>query len=364
MNATPLIFVPLLAMTAIVAIGTWGYVAHTFVHIVEETANGNDEYRRSDEPFTDWLWQTVFVASFVLIWGAPGFLLGEWTSHQVPTTWRPLAMACTFAAILWLMFPISFLSSMSSAAKWMPLTGGVIVNLLRRLVDTFAYFALTGVLVGLCAPLLTLMVTGHIVVLFVGGLVLGLAVVLYARLTGRMAFVVRLSDAPVQKKKRPKPKRPRGTKVSDPWEVPEEVAREEREQGHGFIQPRDLPTITGTFNEEHSGYDVSFQQSDQHRDAAAETTPPVRSTPPASDERPSSRERKSPSTTSVVPDALELKRLTRGEEKRLRHPWVEGIWSFPLQPLAMTQWCIMSMEFIFLGLLARGLIATWPTSGE
>jgi len=58
---------------------------------------------------------------------------------------------------------------------------------------------------------------------------------------------------------------------------------------------------------------------------------------------------------------LELKRLTREEEKRHAHPWLEGIWLFPLQPLAATQWCILSMEFILIGLLARGLIASWPS---
>jgi len=259
---TALIFVPLLALTAMVVGAVWCYVAHTFVHIVEETSAGNDEVRRSEEPLTDWLWQSGYIASFVFLWGAPAYLLGRLTSQRAHGDWKPVVFALTIASVLWIFFPISFLSSMSIEAGWTPFAPGLILRLLRRVIDTAIYFALTGLIIGACGLLAPFFVAeSRFWLLFPAGIVFGLAVVLYSRLTGRMAHVARLASAERKKKRKPKLKRPRGTKVVDPWEVPDEVLREEEEQGTGFIQPSDMPTITGVLDEEISGYDVSFKNA-------------------------------------------------------------------------------------------------------
>ncbi len=340
----------------------WCYVSHVFVHIVEETSGGNDEVRRSDEPLTDWLWQGVYVASFVLLWGALGFLAGEIVSHKVRHEWRHFALAGTVGAVLWLMFPVSFLSSASSEIRWTPFSPGLIVRMLRRMVDTTVYFALTAVLVAVCAPLCVLIASdGRVVTMFVGPIVLGLGVIMYARLTGRIAYIARLADAPKTKKKRAKPKRVRGTKTTDPWEV-----RDEDEPG-GFTQPSAMPTITGALEEEISGYDVNLGHSSDAEASPPKSESETRTMAADADERvmrSPARERRMRAGSEVIPDRLELKRLTREEEKRHRHPWIEGIWLFPFQPLAATQWLILSVEFMFVGLLARGLIVLWPSGGE
>jgi hypothetical protein len=308
--------------------------------------------------------QAAYVACYVLIWAVPGFLLAEVVTHKVRHEWRPTAVALSVAATLWLMFPVSFLSSMSSGSVWTPLAPSLIARMLRRFVDSFIFFLLTAILVGVCAPLLPLLVAdGRVITLLGGGIVLGLALVLYARLSGRMAFIVRLSDAPVKRKKRPKMKRVRGAQVTDPWEVPEDVRLEEEARGGGFTQPSDMPTMTGALDEELSGYDVNFHKSTENERQGAKTEPDGRDPLPQADQRTArqtTREQKNRVAHGIKPDELEMRRLMREEEKRHAHPWLEGIWLFPFQPQAAIQWCILSIEFIVIGLLARGLIATWP----
>ena len=366
---TAFIFVPLLAMTVLISGAVWCYVAHTFVHIVEETAAGNEDFRGSDEPLMDWLWQSVFVASFVIIWGAPAFLLGQLASHKVAHGWKPYVLSLTIGAVLWFGFPLSFLSSMSSESQWALFSPGLFARLARRAGDAFIYFLLTAIVIAICVPLAPLMVAeGKIYALIPAGIALGLAVVLYSRLTGRMAHVARLAEGGSKKKAKPKPKarvkRPRGMEVIDPWEVPEEVRLEEEAQAGGFVQPSDMPAFKGVMDEDISGYDVSFTDA-----AKTESTTTDVDDPPDSrledgytTARPN-RERTFDAASAITPDPLELSRLTRRKEKQLRHPWLSGVWLFPFQNHAATLWGVLSIEFILIGLLVHGLMATWPWSG-
>src|SRR5260221_4888670 len=74
---------------------------------------------------------------------------------------------------------------------------------------------------------------------------------------GRLACLARLTYIrPRRKKKKEKPAG--GAAVSDPWNVPDEVRREEQARGTGFRQPSDLPPVDSPYEGQMIGYDVSF----------------------------------------------------------------------------------------------------------
>src|SRR5947209_19316810 len=64
-------FVLTLVATMIVGTYVLAYAAHCFFTVVEQTAAGNDEVVWPNIPYTDWLWEAVYILWLSALWLAP-----------------------------------------------------------------------------------------------------------------------------------------------------------------------------------------------------------------------------------------------------------------------------------------------------
>ena len=104
-----ILFVVSLAAAMIVGTYVFAYAAHSFFTIVEQTAAGNDEVVWPGGPHTDWLWQVVYILWLTALWIGPiALALGSAKAGDA-------TILVTCAALVWLFFPITLLSSMSAS---------------------------------------------------------------------------------------------------------------------------------------------------------------------------------------------------------------------------------------------------------
>lgn len=361
---TAFIFVPLLAATAIVGGAVWFYASHVFVVITEETAAGNEVVNWDEEPMYDWLWQGLYIGWLVGVWLVPSLLLARLIALNVGPEWRVFLFVIIAFGVFWGSFPLSLLSSMAAESRFSLLHLGLFERLAKRTSDVLLFFLLSGLIVGACVPLVIWLVDGEgLISVVITGVLLALALILYARLMGRLACLARLTHIrPRKKKKGKKARPPRGTAIKDPWEVPEEVEREQSARGVGFTQPRELPPLESPYDGELTGYDVSFQDLPREPEPVSIPLPdePLPVHEPEVDAGPARSQLARQDVTAIQPDRLEMERLSRRKEKLPKRPWTEGVWLFPLQPRTATVWGLVSVAFVLLGGMVRALIELWP----
>src|SRR5262245_7592931 len=180
---TALIFVPLLAATCLYLAFYWWYASHVFVVVVEETAAGNDSAKWSDEPVHDWLWQGLYLGYMVAVWVVPASLLARLVVPHVAESWRPYLFALMVFLVYWIGFPISLLSSMSAESRWAILHPGLFQRLGKQFGHVLIFYGLSALVIAMCIPLGPWMFAGDTqAAIVVGGVVLSLAFLLYARL--------------------------------------------------------------------------------------------------------------------------------------------------------------------------------------
>lgn len=359
---TGIVFVPLLAFTIIFSFALWCYASFIFVSVTEETAAGNDLVVWDDGGFLDCFQQGVYLAWVVGVWMVPASLVASIATARLEDG-KPYAFALIAFLVFWLTFPLSLLSSMAAESRMALLHAGLFQRLGRRTPDVFIFYLLSGLIVAACVPLAPWLITGPSpFVYFIAGPLLALAVLLYARLMGRLACLARLTSIRRKKKKRKaKQKSKTGAEVSDPWEVPEEVQREEAARGTGFVQPSDLPPVDSPYEGEIVGYDVNFA------DVPKEPEPqPVMQGAPKEEWAGTEVERAAAQAerqdvSAIEPDELEMERARRRKEKAPEHPWADSrIWLFPLQPKTVVHGVILAGGIGFFGALFQTLIALWP----
>lgn len=355
------IFVPLLAATIIFSFFYWCYVSHTLIVVVEDTAAGNDEIGHSDEPYHDWFWQAAYIAWIVGVWLVPAIFIGRWATRSVNDQWRPLAFTLIAFAVFWVTFPISLLSSMSAESRWAIFHGGLFVRVLKSIPHLLAFYVLSALLVAVCIPLVPWMLNSdNWFSLIVAPLLIGYAFVLYARLMGRLACIVRLTG--IRRRKRPKKASAQGAVVTGSWDIPEQTNEEQEAVRQGFVQPEDLPALRTPHEGDVVGYNVQF----------GDIPKPARSMPmseletplgvEATDKAPIQIEREEARrrVVEIKPDQVEMERAKTRRPKMPKHPWTRGIWLFPLSSTSAVHWSIASAGLLFLGLLIRVLRMTYP----
>src|SRR5262249_29997468 len=257
---TAIVFVPLLALTTIFAFGLWCYASHLFVNVTEETAAGNDIIVWDDGGFLDCFRGGILLRWLVAVWLVPASFVAGWATANLDVGGRPYAFTLIAFLVFWLAFPLSLLSSMAAQSRFAIFHPELFQRLARRGFDVIIFYLLSGLIVAACVPLVPWLVTGngYWPFLFAAPL-LALAVLLYARLIGRLACLARLTRIRRRKKKKKAKEKPTGgVAVNDPWEVPDEVRREEAARGTGFVQPSELPPVDSPYEGEITGYDVNF----------------------------------------------------------------------------------------------------------
>lgn len=196
------------------------------------------------EPFVDNFTKVFYLGWLVGLWLGPAYFLGRAVAPDDGAT--RLAVSLAF---LWVMYPISQLSSLSASTYWMPLHPDVFARLAQKPHVFLGFLGLSGLVLAVSGVALrwSFGTKGQSELLLLGAPLLVASGLVYARLVGRLAFALTYTKSLFGKPKKKKPK-PRET-FADPRPP---------ETGEGFEQPRELPPIQ-TVDGELSGYGVSFE---------------------------------------------------------------------------------------------------------
>ncbi len=167
-------------------------------------------------------------------------------STGTDAVWLKLAVPIAF---VWLLYPVSQLSSLSASTIWLPLVPDVFARLAQKPMVTLGFYALSIPVLALfgLAFKWAFLTKGEWELLFIGAPLMVLAGFLYARLIGRLAFALRFTKSLFREKKKKKPK-----------PDAEQESRTDDEPEPTNTQTRDLPPIN-TVDGELTGYDVKFE---------------------------------------------------------------------------------------------------------
>jgi hypothetical protein len=224
-----IIFFSLFVALVLVGLLVGSYAAYSFLLTLTNTAAGNDEVLWPGDPITDWLFKICYLGWLLALWAVPASLV--LAVMQLPP---PLTALC-LAALLWLIFPASLLSSLSAHSQFVVLRPTIIHLLFRHFGATVRFYASSGLVVLVCAAL------GYAAVFGFGGahaydqpvLLVPLAAgagavgwLLYARLLGRMALLISRPDSGKRTARERKPSSyVPPVETFDPWSLPDEKAR-------------------------------------------------------------------------------------------------------------------------------------------
>jgi hypothetical protein len=215
----------IVAVSATAGLGVVGfllvvYAAHCFLTVVIDSGCGIDEVRWPGEGVFDWMLKPVYCGWLLFCWAVVfGVIL-------LPMLLRdPLIFGVALAVVLYVVFPITLLSSLS-AKSWVALVHPPLLRRLARWPTSYVTVLLLGLpLFGGVAILVGLTAAHSLWWVFLAALLLPALGLWYARLLGRYAWLV--THTPLKKKKRrtdaapaagAKPDRI-GVKVEDPWAV-------------------------------------------------------------------------------------------------------------------------------------------------
>jgi hypothetical protein len=357
------------------------YAARCVLVVVQETGQGQDDIVWPNEPYVDWLGHAVQFVELLGIWLAPAAL----TARLLRNVWLPDESALRVLLLagpgLWLFFPIGLLSSLSAQSPWVPFRWTIVKCFLRVAPAVLVFYVQTAFL--LCAavvPWYYALFGDRGVLLPVAAVVSAVILFIYARLLGRLAWLIqRLPDlqrTPAKKKaeKRPQPQRKKKRKpsseVQDPWSIPEEEERERR-MSKRFpwakkppAQPK--PGHQPPSAEEIEGYGFAREQP------TAPEPPPEK--PPLSrfamspeeyepyDVRgtaepavPQSRESQSDLFAEQVRQRIAER--TRTQPALPAHPFFSGVYTFPLYSACLLNCLTLALAFLAQGGLVYMLIA-------
>ncbi|MFO0823783.1 MAG: hypothetical protein U0792_11810 [Gemmataceae bacterium] len=247
MDLRPLIFVPALLGCVVFGFIFLAYLCHAYLTVLEGTAAGAKQMSWEGFNIIDNFGRFFYMAWLVGLWLGPAYFIGRAATAGTDSAWLKLL---TPLFVLWICFPVSQMSSLSASTMWLPLTPDVFARLVQKPAVVLQFFGLTAVVMlvfGLGFQW-TFLTEDDWPLLFVGSPVVVLSVLLYARLLGRLAFMLRFTQDLLSKKRKKKKS-----------EVSEADATEEESQPKPKrAQPRELPPLE-TPEGELAGYDVRFE---------------------------------------------------------------------------------------------------------
>jgi hypothetical protein len=346
-------FVVTLAATMIAGTIILSYTVHCFFTVVQQTAAGNDEVVWPNDPYVDWLWEVVYIAWLSAIWLAP---------FAFTFTGRAgTAGLVASAALVWLFFPISLLSSMSASTKWALVSPALLRRLLgQRFGSLILFYVNSAPVLAAAAALLYIAFFrngGGLVLVILTAVGLAAALVIYARQIGRLAHLISQTKAPTN---RPVGRRPRQMTQAraasyDPWHRDENRPR----------QPSELPPVMTPLEGPITGYDIRFDDGPERESPP----PPPRKRPPDLDDvpyelqgSPAEAPPRGPMPKNwMEPPEYEMS-LARGSSPPPppSHPWATGVYNFLFYPKTFPNFGALAAGFAFLGFLISVLIELNP----
>jgi hypothetical protein len=348
-----LFFMYLLAAT-ILGVFVAGYAAHSFLTVVEDTAAGNDEVRWPHDPLVDWAWKLFYLGWLMLVWLVPAMIVARWwaTGSSAETAFAKSAGMVAF--LFWLFFPITLLSSLSASSRWFIFSPAILPRFAQRPGAVAMFYLVTAPLMLVGAVALRALLIADIYQLPFGAVGLTCVVLLYGRLFGRLALMLRhtrdLRTRPV-----PRPARRAMT-------MAEAAARVARPR-EGVISAADLPPVNAPDEEARIGYDLRID------DVPPQTLvpEPPRPKPIDRDDVPYELLDREPAAVhrGPLPERLlnppehEMALARRGRlPEPPPRPWIDGIWAFPFYDETRRALVWLSLGFAVLGFLFRQMMAT------
>jgi hypothetical protein len=329
--ANALMFISLMLMNLMVGFLVIAYVAHCFLLVIEDTAAGNDEVIWPDEPLYDWIMKGFYLVSVVAIWLAPLGVLARILKVNGASPTQFLSWFGLAIALLWLMFPISILSAMSSQSRWILLRWHVVWNL-SRIPSAIAVLYLVSGLMLLIVLSLAYFASANFQywVLLILGPLQAFCLLVYGRLIGRVGWLLQ--------ELRPKKKKKISVKTSvekelevestDPWKGPPRPKKRKR-----MAAPEPTPDKPSKLPVD--GYAVSAEELPKQPmeipldgyAAIGYETVPVRHDP---EEEKLLEKNRAEGRELPTPSALQMKLAERSKPQPPPPlPLVSGIYSFP-----------------------------------
>jgi hypothetical protein len=256
MNLGAVIFVPALAGCIIFGFVFSLFAASHYMTVLQSTGAGAKKVTWASEPILDQFWKVWYMAWLIGLWLGPAYFLGRAFAGATGADWMKLVIPL---AVFWVCFPVSQLSSLSSTSIWVPLHPRVFDRLVQKPGVVLGFMALSaGALAIWGAGFRLAFFTPGLEWLVVGSLLFVLGGLLYARLLGRLAYVLAYTKSFLARKR--KKKKPVESEDGQPRE--EAAAPDEPEPEPRFEQPSELPPIHTPDEGPLTGYDVKFADAD------------------------------------------------------------------------------------------------------
>jgi len=339
-----MIFVCLLAAEAVVGACVLGYAAHCFLVVLDGTAAGNDEVGWPDEPMFDWIGQAAHLLWLVAFWLVP-LGLAQRSLKAVFLPDAPLLLRFLLLAVplLWLLFPISLLSSLGAGARWVFFNPKLLPRLGRSFGSLLLLYLLSGLLLGGCAAVWYFALSGAGVLVLLAAPAGAAALLIYARLLGWYAW--RLGQVRPAKRKRSPPPLDRQTRKQietvDPWAAPETARPGAKKKD--ARQPAKPPPV--------EGYGLATEAAPPLPDALTGEPLPARKRkgkgPPRTD-----NPARSPRAETPQPEPL---------PQASRPPALGNSFTFPWSASGLKSWIWLTGGALILGGMMALQAQMWPT---
>lgn len=382
MDLRAVIFVPALAGCVIFGFVFALFASHYYLMLLQGTGAGAKRVTWESEPILDSFWKVFYLAWLIGLWLGPAWLLGRAFTAGSSAVWPKYAVPL---AVFWLCYPVSQLSSLSGPSIWLPLHPDVFGRLVRRPGVVLGFLGLSGLaLAGIGLGFYWTFRADGLHWLAIGSVVFVAFGLLYARLLGRLAFVLVFTRSILSRRKKKRPAADEvgsvGTKAGEP-DTPAE-AEPRGEEVTNFTQPSDLPPILTPDEGPLSGYDVKFDNAprkrrkrvvaevvndgaDVHPTADAERSEPAPrarprhadddedDTPYGVNEAEVPPEERAPESL-VKPPAEEMRLLNRDDApKPPKRVWTADVFAFLGQPETVTVVLLLSVLCAVAGGMVR-----------
>jgi hypothetical protein len=219
-TAQAIIFMSTLTGIAIAGPLFLAYASHALLVVVTESTVGDPEVRWPEETVADWWWQPIYCVGMLTFWLTGGLVIVGPLALV-----SPWAFGIVGALFIWYAYPLGMLCVMdaqnSLAVVHLPLILRILRHPMALLVVGVATMPLGAAVVGL----LSLTILHSTIWVIPLAFVMPIAVLLYARSWGRLAWMVLnvKRQTPRADDEKPPPEAAHAS-VLDPWALP---AREE-----------------------------------------------------------------------------------------------------------------------------------------
>jgi hypothetical protein len=260
MDLRAVIFLPALVGSAIFVFLLLAFAANHYLTVMQSTGAGARDVEWVSEPFVDNFGKVFYLGWLFGLWAGPAYFIGLAVAPDDGSVRMLVAVA-----FLWVMYPISQLSSLSASTYWLPLHPDVFVRLAQKPGVVLGFLVWSGLTLAVFGVALrwSFGTKGQSELLFVGAPLLVASGLVYARLVGRLAFALTYTKSLFgnKKEKKPKPDDPPPAPHPEPRPAPKrmlDAAVEPDVELIDEVEESPEPPPIQTPEGEVSGYGVFF----------------------------------------------------------------------------------------------------------